>query len=508
MSFLSRNLVAFQVAGVCALFAWLFGGLRGEYLMPVVPWVVVILLEGLICFPQRREFETTYEARERVWHDLSKDPLTWVVFCFILILAIPFFNTGLCEVCDCPAIAEGARPEPPIPFAPFCVRRMDHLNVFFWFVPSLLALIVTKHALLKSGKRLMLRLIVWNGLGLAALGAIQQMTGAKGPFWQAMPNNIWGSHEFYSAWGYANVAGDYFTTLFCLAAGLWRWDFEQVSAEHEQIVNEGGADKPRRNWFWRKHVMLIPAVIFFFSAINTLSRSAILIVASMAILVFLHTFFCLFAKMKKLQRFKVGVFCMAVLAVIAFAAFAAMPKNVQKEVNTIDTTGVLNRVTGKGSYHVRVATEVWKDHLLFGCGGWGYKHFCLPKMADKDIRSQQGVGGINVHNDYLQFLCEHGVVGFGLIVVIVMMMLMPIGHIWYALINSVRFLPSKKQPARPIILFVMPAPVFFILLSLVGTVIHGFGDCPFRAPSVLVLFFVLLAAMDGFLPRRRESGES
>ena len=167
---------------------------------------------------------------------------------------------------------------------------------------------------------------------------------------------------------------------------------------------------------------------------------------------------------------------------------------------------MLDRVTGKGQYHVRVATQIWKDHFLFGVGGWGYKHFCIQYMTDKELRQLQMVGGINVHNDYLQFLAEHGIAGFGLLVAVVLLMLWPLGRIWRVLVESVRFVPTKQQPPQPILIFVLPAPVFCILATAVATLIHSFGDCPLRSPAVLSLFLVSLAAVDGYLPRIKESG--
>jgi len=110
-----------------------------------------------------------------------------------------------------------------------------------------------------------------------------------------------------------------------------------------------------------------------------------------------------------------------------------------------------------------------------------------------------------VHNDYLQFLAEHGVVGFGLMLTVVILLLMPLGKVWCAMIESIRFMPTKEQPPQPVQIFVIPAPVFCILATAVATVIHGFGDCIFRSPAVLSLFMVSLASMDGFLPRIKHS---
>ncbi len=541
MRYLYDNVVVLAVFFVLAAFAWLFGGTRAEYTVSVMPWLTAILVEAMLCFPQQRDGETSYEARARVWSAMRKDPLVWTVLVLIGILSIPFLNVGLCPVCDYPAIAAGVDPSPTIPFFPFCVDRTQHLDVVMWFVPSLVALVATKHAMLRRGKRALLELVVWNGLALGIVGAIQQVAHAKGPLW--VEEYVQGTY-FFATFGYPNMAGDYFTTLFCLSVGLWRWQLDDVRRKESEVEisvsrspakapdANGACEKPAeadgagggsgasgagaskrhhrhhgshgaRNTapFWERHYYLIPAFIFFFCALDTLSRAAVMLVTGLAVVFFLHTFVCLFAKMKKSQRVKVTVFSAIALTLISLCAVTFMPDDLHREVDTLDTTGVLDRVTGKGQYHVRVATEIWKSHPIFGVGGWGYKHFCLQYMTDKELRQLQMVGGVNVHNDYLQFLAEHGVVGLGLIVAIVMMTVWPIGKVWRALVAAYRFTPPKDQPPQPMQIFVLPAPVFCILMAAVATFIHGFGDCPLRSPAVLSLFFVSLATIDGYMPR-------
>ena len=490
------------------MFAWLFGGARADYILPVMPWLTAFLLEVMLCFPQRHEGETTYEARSRVWEAMRGDPLVWVSLGLVLLLIVPFFNVGLCPVCDYPAIQAGADPKPLIPFIPFCVNRMEHLNVVMWFVPTLTATVAAKHALLKKGKRTFLAMIVWNGLALGVVGAIQQMTEAKGPLWV---EDCFQSAYFFSTFGYPNMAGDYFTTLFGLAVGLWRWQLDEstrspsmikapssapaVGAEaasvgdaehsHHHHHHHSSSAPKKEGHFWQRHYYHIPAVIFFFCALDTLSRAAVMLVTGLAIIFFLHTFVCSFAKMKKAQRVRSGALSVLVLALIAICAVMFMPEDLQREVNTLNTTEVLDRVTGKGQYHVRVATEIWKDNFAFGIGGWGYKHFCLQYMTDKELRQIQ-------------------MVGVGLMVTVVVLLLMPLGRVWRAMVDSIRFIPNKEQPPQPVQLFVIPAPVFCILATAVATFIHGFGDCPLRSPAVLSLFFVSLACIDGFLPRLKK----
>ncbi|MBO7483332.1 MAG: O-antigen ligase family protein [Kiritimatiellae bacterium] len=504
MQFLYDNIVTMAVAVVACAFAWIFGGTVAEYLTPVMPWLWAILFEVMLCFPQRRSSETTYDARKRVWFEMKSDPFTWVAFGFVMLLLIPFVNKGLCPICDYAEInINGVDPSAPIPFIPYCVNRLQHFTVVVWFVPALTAALAVRHSLLKRGKRLLIEIIVWNGLALAVLGAIQQVSGAKFPLWADFPDVQ--PVYFFSTFGYPNMGGDYFTTLFGLAVGLWRWKLEIIRSEvrsGDPSSQRGSSDKS----FWRKHYLLVPAVIFFFSALNTLSRAAIILVSLMAVLFFVHTFVSAFVRMPKANRVKASAASLLVLIAIALCTVAFMPDDIQREVETLNTAEVLDRVTGRGQYHSRVAVEVWKDNFLFGCGGWGYKHFCIPKMMDDEIRQLQSVGGINVHNDYLQFLAEHGLVGFGCLVALVVMLVWPLGRVWKALLTAVRFTPPKEQPAKPHAIFVLPAPVFCILMTALATFVHGFGDCPLRSPAVLTLFFVSLAAMDGFLPRLKDNG--
>ena len=498
------NVVTIMVAVVACTLAWLFGGTRAEYLTPVAPWLAAILLELMLCFPQRHRGETTFAARARVWRALKRDPLAWTVVGFLALLMIPFFNTGLCAVCDYQAIQfEGASPEPTIPFIPYCVNRLHHLNVVMWFVPALIALLAVRHALCKRGKRLLVELIVWNGVGLVAVGFLQQVTGASAPLW--LKTDVPQAY-FFSTFGYPNMGGDYFTTLFGLAVGLWRWNLDSIRAEKK---SKGGDKAPEANHarFWKKHYLLIPAVLFFFAALATLSRAAIILVSLLALVFVVHSFTCFFARLSRARRVRAIAISLLSLVLIALCAVFCTPESLQNEVGTLGATEVLDRVTGKGQYHVRVATEIWKDNALFGCGGWGYKHLCIPRMTEQELRHIQVTGGINVHNDHLQFLAEHGLVGYGCLVAIVVLLFLPVVRQLKKMVAAVRFIPVRDQPPRPVSLFVVPAPVFCIILTATATFVHGFGDCPLRSPAVLTLFFVSLAAMDGFMPHLVEDAE-
>ena len=250
---------------------------------------------------------------------------------------------------------------------------------------------------------------------------------------------------------------------------------------------------------WIKtHYMLIPTGLCFFAALATLSRAAILLSFSLMGFWFIYLCLSLFTSRKNLTRVKLhlGMLVGIVLTVILVAIFA--PDNFVKEISSVSPDAVADRVTGKGQYHTRVATAIFRDHPLFGVGGWGYKHFCLSYMTDDDRRQMQMVGGVNVHNDYLQFLCEHGLVGAGLLLAIVLALLVPLFRSWGHELRVSHFTKRSDLP-RPTALFCVPAVVVGVLLAVTANLIHAFGDCIFRSAAVLSQFFLLLAASVGFL---------
>ena len=502
MSFITRNIVVIFVALLTASLGWVFGGIRGSLLPNFVPWLWAFLFEAMICFPQRHAEETPHMARERAWEDMRQDPLVWIGCGFLILMAIPFVNTGLCPVCDYPQIVAGASPKPPVPYLPFCVNRSEHFHVFLWFLAAITAMIAVKHCLVKSGKRLLIEILVWNGVALGALGLVQQGFGAPGPLWQPLrqASNL----DFFSTFGYANMAGSYFSSLFILALGLWRRRLDETRAEDRvHTTNDDTKEIAERDRFWHRHYLMIPAAILYIAALNTYSRAAILISSLAAILIFAHTAVMTLARMERARRVKTSALFVLLIIAIAVLATVFTPKRIRSEINSLGATEVINRVGGRSEYHSQLAVDLLWENPLFGCGGWGYKHFSAPRVPEtvsKWWKYSWSVGGANVHNDYLQFLCEHGIVGFACLASMFLLLLTPVAKLWKALARSVRFSHIPGLP-RPRGFFIFPAAAFAILLAIATTLIHAFGDCPLRSPAILTLLFIELAALDGFLPK-------
>mgnify|MGYP003288017967 CR=1 FL=1 len=91
-------------------------------------------------------------------------------------------------------------------------------------------------------------------------------------------------------------------------------------------------------------------------------------------------------------------------------------------------------------------------------------------MTDEEKAEIQEIGGINVHNDYMQFLCEHGAVGTLLLISILLGLLIPIFLLRYGFNSNweVLFVDSSRRNiiAIPLIVDIvgfvlMTIPYFF-----------------------------------------------
>lgn len=482
--------------------SWLYGGTRTDAMLPVIPWLWALLFEVMLFFPQRRPYEDPVSARRRVCHKLGRDPLLYVTLAFMLLLVVPLLNRGLCPVCDYPEIMKGRSPDPNIPFAPFCVDLAEHFNVMLWFIPALTAMLAARHALSHTGKRMLMEMLVWNAAALAVLGFIQQASGAEAPLWMETAKKDF----FFATFGYENMGGAYFAMMFAFAVGVW---LTRVAEVAKLPPIDKGLSVPQQLLyrFIHAHYPLIPAALIMYAVLATLCRAAMLCLITLAVLAFLY-YECslLFARSNRASSVKKAALGVVGGTLVVISMFIFGPKNWTRELQTVTSHAVLDRVSGKAQYHSRVATEIFQDNPLFGIGGWGYRHLCTKYMTDDELKQLQLLGGANVHNDYLQFLCEHGLVGFGLLVVIFLLLVSPLFRCWFKLYRAARFLRTEALPASPRALYCLPAGTLWIMLGDAALLICASGDCPLRSLAVMSAFFVSLACADGYLPHEQGGG--
>ena len=544
-----RSVPVLLIFPTLAAMAWIRGGTFGDLMVPVVPWLLALVFEVLICFPQRHMGEDAVQARKRCWRHVGRDPVFFLTLVFlVLVLGIPFLNKGLCPTCDygqilnsltpselnqMPDILLEKAPNPPIPFAPFCMNIKQHFDVLMWFLPALVAMLAARHALLGRGKRLLMEMLVWNAAALAVFGFIERSTGAKFVMiwdqadYDALVTSVRlntgmayarPDPNFFATFGYPNMAGCYFMLAFALSIGVWLTHVRDVEAEPRHSDSKIQKTRQRELLrFIRAHYALVAVVINFLAVMFTFCRAAISMTLFLSFLAFAY-YICqlLFAhrdRARQLKRAALNIAGAVILLVIG-VIFSPDSKSaavkgaaaVADELDTITAVGMLDRVTGKTEVHSRVSVELFKEYPLFGCGGWGYKHLCLNKLAPMEIK-RMGVGAANVHNDYLQFLCEHGVIGLGCLVGIFFCLVVPLFRDWGRLHRAARFMSPDNAPSSPRAIYCCPPGVIWTLLGSFAVAFHAVADAPLRSGAVLGLFFTALACADGYMPSSLERGK-
>ena len=486
-----------------ALYAWVWGGARFIPLIEWMPWVSLLALQTLFFFPQRHQWEDAVAARRRVWTSLARDPLTWISLAFLVLLLIPLCNKGLCPGCDYAAIRAGASPRPPMPYLPWCVNIGEHAMSLMWGIPAMIAMLAVRHALVKHGKRMFLEMLAWNGVLLAIYGFILMGIGAKGPYGDPLLNMWKANAKFFSTFGYPNMGGSYFVLMCAISIGIWRQRWNEAG----EIAAATAKDpvKPKHLWI-RGNYPLVAAVLNFFGALCTLSRAAIIAVCILALIVFIYIFAGIFAgrRRERIRSLKGAAWATVGMLLFLVLVYVFAPEGLSREMNTVSTIGVLDRVSGKSQYHSRVSMAIFKDYPFFGVGFWGYRHLCGSYMTAEERPHLQVEGGAYVHNDYLQFLCEFGAVGTVLIVAMFVFLLMPVIRDRYKSYHQSKFTRPADEKVKTLALYSLPPSVFWTIVGVVMVLIHACGDCPLRSGAVLSALLTSLAAMEGFISNNKD----
>jgi hypothetical protein len=491
MNWLAKHILFFHVAAIIIALGWIHGGTRPDWLLPVAPWMAFAILQWFLLCPQPKRDEFVLESRQRIWTLVTRDPLTYIALAFTVFLIIPFFN-----VAQGPIWVESTKQwqvfAPPVKWLPFTPDIYRHGVVLVWFIPAMIIVLAVKHGLLKRAKRILLEVICWNGAALALLGFMQLAFKATSILGLTPLDSY-----FFSVFGYVNVGAAYFILIGALSFGLWL----QQAAEDANLAAISTLDSDEMQSKLVTHRMFMPMIFCFAGAIATLSRAAIVLC------VLLFVFFLVYGLAYIWKRIALGlrISILSGLSALIFSMvvlfFALKLEELKKEMSTITFATVIERVTGSELYHVRVAKQILADYPLFGVGGWGYPVYQRVYMTPEDKKAMQIIGGSNVHNDMFQFLAEHGYVGFGLMMAFALSLVIPLAR------DVTRFCRLKTTETHHTgtlgsfhWFYRIPPVTVAVFAGTTATVMHSFGDLPFRSPAVLVVWLVALVCASGWLP--------
>lgn len=468
---LAKYVVVIHVALLAVLLSWVHGGTRAEYLT-ALPWLSLAVLELLCFLPPVRRDETLEMARQRTWSKLAWDPLLYIGLALCVYLMFQGLNGGRRLVFDAENNAWSFS-LPPVGWGPFCVDPVQARQMLYWWIPACAAALGIRHGMNRRGKLMLLRVLAINGALLSFLGIVQHLSGTHKLLWMT-PLDA----PFFASFSYAGHAGAFFTLLYVINGGLF---LQALLAEEERLhaVWLGGA-----------------LVLNLLGALLSLSQTAILCSLALTLILGVYALRHAWHLITAGVRLKaLSIFVTSILMGSAFLFFALPDNPVLNQIQTVTWAKI--RGSDDAGLRVTTAWDIWKDYPWFGVGGGGYRHY-VGLYLNEVQRARLHEGVSNVNCDPMQFLVEHGAVGFGLMLGAVAVLLFPI----------MRRLRLAQRPrvvgwsSERWLLFRISPITVTVLAGTTVVVLFSLIDQPFRSPAVLVLWTIALTCAPAFLPAR------
>lgn len=473
--FLAKFGVALHVALMVLWASWARGGSAPAYFW-ALPWLSLGLLEVMLLLPLRKRGDSVQDAFIRMLKNIAMDPIFYIGLLLLGYLFIQWQN-GPMELEYDVTDQVWRYTDPKWDSMPFCVNQGEAVQVLIWFHAVLTVLLAVRHCMGPQAKMLLLHILVWNGVLLSALGFFQLFTSPDKLFWYR-PMKVF----FFATFGYPNHAGSFFILISAINMGLF---VNALSREEEENTHP-----------WHLGV----ALLFNLAAVYaSLCRAAIVLGSALFVFFIIYGFFYLRHRIAKGIIFKM----LAVFAVLIGFIFAmsAMPgSDFAKEVKTISLDSMSSVYDGDRAILSDAALKIWKDHPWTGVGGWGFRRYVGLYIGEEQWDFLQEKGKANVHHDILQFLCEHGAIGGGMIIALAMVLLIHLG-IRLATMPKGNHMDSSSE----ISWFDSVSPI--VVLSLAGcfcVLVHSTIDLPFRSTAVLLVWFIILAILPSLVKRKKQ----
>ncbi|MBM4165299.1 MAG: O-antigen ligase family protein, partial [Lentisphaerae bacterium] len=394
-----RYFVVCHVAALVIYTSWAFAGTRIAWLWPMF-WLTLGVIEAMVLLPAMRAGETLDQARGRVVRTLVFDPLLAISVALIFFLVFQSFN-GPRALVHAGESGGWRMGPPPLPGFPSSVVTWEAVQLLAWFPPALVAALAVRHAMDADGRRLLLRILIWNAAALALSGCVQMALGCRA-IYGVIPIKA----QFFSSFGYPNHAGAFFTFMLVVAGGFWLYEREDGAP---------GADR-----------LLVAVFLLYCAAVLCLCRTSILM--GTAVLLAGGAF----AIARIWRRLELGPRVMVaglsvLLPLLGYIGYFAFPGNpIRRELTGLTVVRLFTEVYERAfELLVPAAIAIWRDNPVFGVGGWGFRHF-VPLVLTPEQYKKLFVGAANVHNDAVNFLVEHGVVGAALLALAGVTLLVPL----------------------------------------------------------------------------------
>ena len=436
--------------------------------IPLV-WLSLMALELMALLPSVRKGETLADARRRVFRSLVWDPFLYMGLAIIAFAAVQWCNSG-CTLVYLTDADVWQFSKPALAWAPFSVEPRAALASLSVFAGCVALGVILRAAVSKPAKRLLLQGLA-DASGLAAAYAVWQACAGAEPY-------------LSSAAALRQTAlGTFFGFWLLMSMGLFADALERRSRGGRALFLLGVTGN-------------LLGMLFFSSAI------ALCVYALLSLLLFIYWLVYLAPHVPKQVQLKVFLISVLMITTVAVFCLFLFPENaVAKKLKAAQpVTEYWAALLSTKEIRTEAALKIWQDHPWVGIGADGFHHFVGTVVENKDwasIRSDQSY----VYNDCLQFLCEFGVLGGGLLLAAVVTLMIPICYrariAWKSGVGG-------ENEGRRFLLRLSPIVISGTLATGV-CFLESWMASPFRLQGLLMSWVCVMAAMPAFLPSRAQA---
>ncbi len=462
-------LVVFLASGFCRPSAL-------ETYLPLV-WLMVAAFEVLLLFPPALKGEQVDTSRERVRRKLLRDPLLYLGLAGILYFVCQALNGPRTLVFNSATMNWQLR-APPLSGLPACINQREAFLGFFWFMPAWTAILAIRHGLTRRGTLRLLQAVVAVSTILGLISLMQYGLRISVLLWGAPATAL-----RYGTFEYAGYAGAFFGMMFFVAGGLLVTSITTSAS----VV--------------RHRLLFAATLVNLIAATFTLNYGAMIFVWCGGVLGFIYACCYTFHFLTVAERLRYFSVVAVTAGALSFLHVVAYPENALHARTKVLASGeaMSEGVRGERLVLGRAALRIFKAHPLYGAGTWGYRHE-IGRFLDDDDWSRIAPANqqpITCFCDPLQFLCELGLFGVGLLLLASVLLLTPVVRRFYILLRMTTAQSAQIEASR--IKRISPVAVS-CLFAVCGVWVVSCFDMPFRNPLVLLTWCLLLAILPGLLP--------
>jgi hypothetical protein len=465
--FLTKYWLAFHVLAL--FFVMSIGFFRVERQTPsIIFWFSLFAIEALLLLPTVFKTESLVEARRRVLRALEDDAFTYVGLLLVGLVSIQWLNSG-CALVYFPDADIWKYGMPRFEWLPYSIESKPALILLSVVVALFSGVLVIRNGLGKGGRRFFLEAASLISGGIAIFTVLKSHTGV-------LP---------YSEWALQPAVcnpGAFFAFWFFIALG---WDFTG-----SRSTPSGGFVRTLL-WWCFAFVGNLAGLLQFSTGVG------VIIFCGVGVVLLLYRGMILrlqSASAEKKFRFVIGIL-VSVSLVVGTIVFFPPASSIKSKVLKVAEAAHWSDVASSRQLRVTAALKIWEEAPWTGVGPHGFSYYLGTVIKDvewKQVKADRRF----VCNDALQFLCEWGVIGSGILIALVIIQLTPL---FIRLRNLFTRPAGDENSAWDDVLFLDGYCVPSVV-ALVTLLVYGWFSSLFQHPVTFLSWFFVLALVPGLLP--------